>query len=66
MSRQHTTISGGVLVAALVVASGSSHLSIGHGSLQARAAQPPGRGRNGGDSAAPARKTGEGVGPFPG
>ncbi|MCU1384568.1 MAG: amidohydrolase, partial [Acidobacteria bacterium] len=55
-----------VAIATLAVAAGYTQTSQAQAAAQAGAAQAPrpGRGGNAGDSAAPARKQGDGVGPF--
>ena len=65
MSRT-TTIYAAAAIATLALAAGYSETSLAQAPAQAPAAQAPrqGRGGNAGDSAAPARKQGDGVGPF--
>ena len=65
MSRK-TTIYAAAVMATLALAAGYNEISLAQAPAQAPAAQAPrqGRGGNAGDSAAPARKQGDGVGPF--
>src|SRR4051794_41041473 len=65
MSRK-TTIHAAAVMASLALAAGYNQTSLAQAPAQAPATQAPrqGRGGNAADSAAPARKQGDGVGPF--
>jgi imidazolonepropionase-like amidohydrolase len=61
---QKATIYAAAVLATLALATGYSETSLAQAPAQAPAAQAPRQGRGAADTAAPARKQGDGVGPF--